>query len=581
MAPMPDERAGGRGRRGARALVGGELRQVARLSQQVLVAAALVGVTVGAAVGAFDRVVAEIAIDELLHAPAPVQVVAPMLGLLLSAAALRWIGDRASPATSDEYLRAFHGKQVRFDRRAMIGRVAASAATLGSGGAMGLEGPSVYLGAGIGHAMRRRVRALLSDDDLRLMLVAGAAAGIGAIFKAPATGAVFALEVPFRNELARRSLLPALIGSATGYLTFVAINGTTPLFAVAGNPTITGRDLGGAALVGVTCGVGARAFAWVVRRTKELSQNRRPLVTAVLAGVVLGILVVTSRALFDGDALSLGPGYQAVAWSLEPDRGLVLLVLLATIRVMATAASITGRGTGGLFVPLVVQGALTGRAVGALLGSADQTLYPVLGMAAFLGAGYRVPLAAVMFVAETTGRPGFVVPGLVAAVLAALVGGDRSITAYQRDERAGHVERRADLPLTAALLTDAATARPTDSLAELFTEHVALARRRAIPVVAGDDGGSYQGMILLDDVLAVPHDRWVDTPVSAILRLDLPALDPAETIGHALAALARTDAGLLPVVDDVGRLRGLVSRESILDLDELLERLEREGEGTA
>jgi chloride channel protein, CIC family len=573
MAPMPDEGPVGRWQPRARAAVRGEIRQVARLSQQILVGAALVGVTVGLAVGAFDRVVAEVAIDGLLDAPSPVQVVVPMVGLLLSAAALRWIGDRASPATSDEYLRAFHGEPARFDRRAILGRVAASAATLGSGGAMGLEGPSVYLGAGIGHAMRRRMRHLLSHEDLRLLLVAGAAAGIGAIFKAPATGAVFALEVPFRNDLARRSLLPALIGSASGYLTFVAVNGTTPLFPVAGSPTVTGRDLAGAALVGTACGVGARAFAWVMRQAKELSGNRRPLITAAGAGAVLGGLVVTSRAVFEGDALSLGPGYQAVAWSLEPDRGLLLLVALATIRVVATATTVAGRGTGGLFVPLVVQGALTGRFVGALLDSANQTLYPVLGIAAFLGAGYRVPLAAVMFVAETTGRPGFVVPGLVAAVLGALVGGDRSVTAHQRDERRGHVERRADLPLTAALVTDHATARPTDTLAELFTEHVALARRRAIPVVT-DAGGTYQGMVLLDDVLAVPHDRWVDTTVSSILRLDLPTLDPASTIGQALGALARTDADLLPVVDDVGRLRGLVSRESILDLDELLERLE-------
>jgi CIC family chloride channel protein len=90
-----------------------------------------------------------------------------------------------------------------------------------------------------------------------------------------------------------------------------------------------------------------------------------------------------------------------------------------------------GRGVGGLFVPLVVAGALLGRAFAGALGQLDDSLFLVVGIAAFLGAGYRVPLAAVMFVAETTGRPGFIVPGLIAAVVAELVMGTTSVTNYQ------------------------------------------------------------------------------------------------------------------------------------------------------
>jgi CIC family chloride channel protein len=69
--------------------------------------------------------------------------------------------------------------------------------------------------------------------------------------------------------------------------------------------------------------------------------------------------------------------------------------------------------------------------VGGAVESLNTTLFVVVGVAAFLGAGYRVPLAAVMFVAESTGRPGFVVPALVAAVVAELVMADDSVTAYQ------------------------------------------------------------------------------------------------------------------------------------------------------
>ena len=102
------------------------------------------------------------------------------------------------------------------------------------------------------------------------------------------------------------------------------------------------------------------------------------------------------------------------------------------MRCLATAVTVAGGGVGGLFVPLVVAGALLGRLAVGVVGDAHITLFVVIGVAAFLGAGYRVPLAAVMFVAETTGRPGFVVPGLLAAVAAMLVMGRGSVTAYQR-----------------------------------------------------------------------------------------------------------------------------------------------------
>ena len=71
-----------------------------------------------------------------------------------------------------------------------------------------------------------------------MLMVAGAAAGVSAIFKAPATGAVFALEVPYRGDFARRMLLPALVASATGYFAFAAINGTDAAVPHRGHPRV-------------------------------------------------------------------------------------------------------------------------------------------------------------------------------------------------------------------------------------------------------------------------------------------------------------------------------------------------------
>lgn len=130
----------------------------------------------------------------------------------------------------------------------------------------------------------------MTPQRRRLLLVAGAAAGVAAIFKAPATGAVFALEVPYQDDLARRMLLPALVASASGYLTFVAIHGTTALLTVTGTPPFSFKDLAAAAALGIIAGVGARGFAWMLRRAKHIAAHvsvwvRVPAVGAGLAGI--------------------------------------------------------------------------------------------------------------------------------------------------------------------------------------------------------------------------------------------------------------------------------------------------------
>src|SRR5207245_5747120 len=146
---------------------------------------------------------------------------------------------------------------------------------------------------------------------------------------------------------------------------------------------------------------------------------------------------LTIAAIFAGGQLlthrpiAIGVGYNTSDWPLAAHRAVWLLLVILVLRCCATAATVAGGGVGGLFIPLVVAGALLGRAVGGMVGDSSTSLFLVIGVAAFLGAGYRVPLAAVMFVAESTGRPGFVVPGLLAAVTAELVMGRSSVTTYQ------------------------------------------------------------------------------------------------------------------------------------------------------
>ena len=409
----------------------GEFRDLVRRSREVVLLAAITGALTGLFVRFFEYIVVEVVYERIVHGPLWVGAIAPGIGLMLSAILLKTVGNGASSATSDEYLRAFHDPEYPLRLRAFVGRMAASVTTLGSGGAMGLEGPSMYGGSALGAMIQRRLPSAFRGVDHRTLLVAGAAAGVAAIFKAPATGAIFALEVPFRDQMARRMLLPALVASASGYLVFVALSNTDPIFVFQNerSASFQYRDLAGAVLIGICCAIGARAFSRLIRSAKAVTY--RPVALRVFgASVTLVVLFVISR-LLTGESLTIGTGYEVIRW-LSEEHALWLLAVVFALRCLATATTLAGGGVGGLFVPLVVAGAIVGRGVGDIVNPLDPTLYVLLGIAAFLGAGYRVPLAAVMFVAEATGQPGFIVPALFAAVAAELVMGEQSITTFQR-----------------------------------------------------------------------------------------------------------------------------------------------------
>jgi CIC family chloride channel protein len=407
-----------------------ELRSFFGRTREVVLAAAVVGFATGLAVAGFERLTIDAIFRHVADLPLWVLAAMPTVGLAFAGVWLHVVGHGTTPTTADAYLQSFHAEEpLRFDE--MVHRLVAALATIGTGGALGLEGPSIYLGATLGSVVQHRFRRVFSTADRNLLLVAGAAAGIAAIFKAPATGAIFAIEVPYQDDLARRMLLPALVAGASGYLGFVAINGTDPLFAMHGAPGFSVSDLAGAAALGLFAGIGARLFAWVLRAAKHFAATAPAALRIALAGVALGAIFAAGRGL-TGESLTLAPGYDVVQWAMDPHHSVALVLGVFALRCLASATTVAGGGAGGLFVPLVVAGALLGRAMAGTLHELDTTLFVVIGIAAFLGAGYRVPLAAVMFVAETTGRPGFVVPGLIAAVVAELVMGDSSVTVYQK-----------------------------------------------------------------------------------------------------------------------------------------------------
>ena len=325
-----------------------------------------------------------------------------------------------------------------------------------------------------------------------------------------------------------------------------------------------------AAVVGLLCGGGARLFCIGLRYLRTHVIDQVPLgLRLVAAGAVLAVLAMVTHAAADV-TLNLGPGYDVVGWARDPSlaQWLVLLVLVA--RVAAVLATVGGGGVGGLVIPLVVMGALTGRLASGAFGTADSALLIVVGMAAFFGAGYRTPLAAVMFVAETTASPGFVVPALLATAAAQLVIGDESVSAHQRAGRLGHLERRFELPISSVLETDVRTVPPDATIEEFLTVHLVGYRQRAVAVV--ENGNRYLGLAVLDEVVAIRREAWATTEIRTIARVTVPRGRTTWLVRDAVHAMEGADTDVLPVVDGEDRFVGVVTTEGVLRLDEILER---------
>ena len=536
-----------------------------------MVLSIVTGALVGLLVAGFEQLTVEVLLKRLLEGPLWWQAAAPAIGLFAAVAILRHLGRGASPSTSDEYVRAFHERHPRLPLSQLPAKLLAGVATIGLGGSVGLEGPSVYAGATVGHSTQGLFARWLRREEAKMLLTAGAAAGIAAVFKTPATGVIFALEAPYRDDVARRALLPALLASASGYLVYVALLGTDPVIDLGSHDSnLSIIHLGGGALLGLVAGLGGRGFAWLVRQAKGLEQQFPIGVRILIGGAVLAGLVVATEAVFD-QPLSLGPGVEATEWLRDGNHTLLLIGSLLAFRIIATLTTVGAGGTGGLFIPLAVQGVIVGSFVGQALGTADMGLYRTLGLAAFLGAGYRAPITAVMFVAESTGTSAFVVPALIAAAVSQLVAGSSSVASYQLDKREGLVERRLALPLTSALTTDTLTVPPDATVSELVYIHLLGRREREVPVV---DGGTYLGMCGLEQMSDLERDAWNDTLVADIARRDLPTARPSWTLRDAVAQMDANDTDQLPVTDDDSTFIGVVRADDILRLDEILDETE-------
>ena len=361
---------------------------------------------------------------------------APAVGILLSGLLLRYFADRPDIHDAEAYLEAYHrgGSDTRLG--SFLAKVGAAIATVGFGGAAGLEGPSLYIGSSLGDFVSRRLRRLgFGHDGLKTLLVAGAAAGISAVFKAPLTGLIFALEMPYTDDFAREALIPSMLASVSSYLVAIAILGPESLFQVNRGyvPSVSSVLL--ALVLGALVGLAARLFVGSLTFAESLTARLRvPLVVrTAIGGLCCAAFGFASLRIY-GSPFAIGSGYQLIdAASAGRYIGLAA-ALLFVLRGGAVVSTLGSGASGGSFVPLVSLGAILG-ATFEPLAPGTGALFPIVGMAAFLSAANATPIAGAVFVAESTGAAGFVIPGLVAAAAAFVVAGGKTLSEHQRPTR--------------------------------------------------------------------------------------------------------------------------------------------------
>ena len=521
---------------------------------------ALLGVAVGLIVAFLDWITLEVALHALIEGPRWAQIVFPVLGFVAVPALLtHW---KINARTSDAYIETYHtGSGAEPDK--LPKKTAANIITIATGGAVGLEGTAVLTGATIGQWIGDRRPDVIGKRNRLVLVVAGAAAGVASLFKAPATGVLFAMESPYRRDLSRHGLVPALFASAAAYLTFVLIIGDERLLDIASEEVSVQQGVLAAVILGFLGGGVARAMSYTFRWAKRVSREVSYRVRLPIAAVSTGLSVFLALELVELPA-TLGPG-ATMAVEIVGDSNIAVgaIVALFFLRVIATSSSLAMSGVGGLFIPLVVQGLLLGRAVELLIGAPSTGLYPVIGLAVVLGAGYRTPLAAVMFVAETTGRAEFVIPALIGVAISQALMGDMSVSMGQIGERQGRLERRLDEAASAVMIADLGSLKPDTSLLDVIDKH---GDRPVSPAIAVADP-EYKGLLVLHDVAMNILEHGMDATASDSMR-DLPAVHEDAPAMEAARLMNAHDTAAIAVVDKDNIPVGVVSAMSLAGLNE-------------
>jgi CIC family chloride channel protein len=506
---------------------------------------------------------------------------------------------------TDALVRSFHRLRGVIRARVPLVKSVASIITIGSGGSAGREGPIAQIGAGVGSILADRLK--MSDTERRYLLLAGAAGGIGAIFRAPLGGALFTVEVLYATAAVEyAALVPCVISSVTAYAVFTAFFSQGHTFTVANDLTFHGlHELPIYLVFAVLCAVVGFLYVNVFYGMRERIFKRLPIPNMfkpAIGGFLLGAIALVLPHVMAG---GYGWVQQAIDGTLKVEvHDTVLIggwamIVLALAKIVATSFTISSGGSGGVFAPSLFIGAMLGGAYGQFCheflppGYVDKPgVFVLVGMGGFFAGVAKVPLTALIMVSEMSGSYELLVPMmLVTMVTVAMLSSKWTLYEEQVPSLIDSPAHLGDFMIDVLARIHVREVYQPREHVELVPQEMPLLRVMRLvstspgnyfPVV--DDDEKLVGIFSLSDVRAVADAAAAGGLIVAADIATFPVLTvtPDDDLHTALRRFTRKNIDELPVVspDDPQQVLGMLRRkEVILAYDQHFDALRHEEKG--
>ena len=507
----------------------------------------------------------------------------PAIGILLTIVFCKYILRKEIGHGIPGILYAIKKKKGEVSQHSMWSTIIASALTVGFGGSVGLEGPSVSTGASIGSNLARWLK--LEYKQVVMLIGMGGAAALAAIFQAPMTGIFFALEV-LMIDLSLGSLIPIICASFTAILTSYFLLGQAVEYpAVISEGFIPANALyyvGLGLFVGLISAYFLRVTFNVEKRFKTIAS---PWKRFAIGAIMLGVLIFFFPALY-------GEGYEAVNAALRGDYTpiysnpifsglgqhewaiLVLLAALILLKAFATALTFGAGGVGGTFAPALFLGAFSGlffaltmKYIG--LRELDPAKFALVGMSGLIAGMLHAPLTGIFLIAEITNGYALIVPLMIVSALSYYVNRiffRHSVYTNAVAEHGVEVTHNKDVSILTMMTinglieTNFSKVKRGSTLGDLIPV-IANSRRNIFPVV--DKDGTFCGHVLFDDIRSVMFDQTLyPHPIeefTVIPEYLIHPEDPMETIVKKFQVSGKYN---IPVIED-GKYLGYLSRANV------------------
>lgn len=513
----------------------------------------------------------------------------PAAGGLVSGVAVRLLCPGAIGHGTELLTRAFHRDLGRLPLRAPLVKGVAAVGVISCGGSAGPEGPIAALGASIGSTVGRLFA--LTPRERRILLVAGCAAGIGAIFRCPLGGALFATSVLYRQpEFESEAIVPSVVASVVGYSTYMLFWGFGEHMVRGANELMfsSAVELLPYALLGPLCGGLSILFYGCLRLVEDklLPRSGLPLWFApALGGLATGVLACLLPQVMDGRYLFIQNAMdgafveqaQGLGW-----RWAALFGVVALAKCLATGLTVGSGASGGVLGPSVFIGGAAGAFLGALIDALHPGTFPEplrkalipVGMGGVLAASMRTPLAAIVMVTEMTGSYGLIVPLMLVCVSAYVVGRRWGLNREQVQSAAESPAHAGDAivhlveswPVEQLMHRDwPMIAAPETTLHELVKRIQPGTR----PVFAVVRDHRLVGLISVADIRRIMNEPGLGEAIIAadMMSERLSVVYPDQDVYQALNVFRRGNHDVLPVVsrEKDRRWLGMLTRESVFN----------------